>query len=120
MENSSLNIPIENVDSEAIDKATEPSTNNTQHADEAPKRQDHRTRRMLVVVGAVLTVLGWLTLMLNEWLSLALTAAGLVVSILGVRIPPGPRRDVAITAIIAASVLLLVIVGIEIAIGIIS
>lgn len=119
MENSPLNIPLENINDEAIDKVANSESNETHH-DDTSKKQDHRTRRMLVVVGVVLTVLGWLTLMLNEWVSLSLTTAGLVVSILGVRIPPEPRRDVAITAIIAASVLLLVIIGIEIAIGIIS
>ena len=66
------------------------------------------SRRVCVTIGFVLVLVGWLTMMLNEWVSLFATVAGLVLSCIGVRIPAGPRRNFAITAIIAASVLLLV------------
>jgi len=82
-----------------------------------PKKNAIDRRRRLVVIGVILTALGWLTLMVNEWLSVALTAAGLIISCLGVRIPPGPRRNLAITAIIAAASLLLVIIALELAIA---
>lgn len=65
-------------------------------------------RRKLVILGLLLVVAGWVSMMLHPFVSLACTVLGLVVSIIGVRIPPGPRRDFAITAIVAASVLLVV------------
>lgn len=85
-----------------------------------PRQKTHDRRRRLVFIGVVLTVLGWLTLMLNEGLSVGLTVAGLVISAIGVRIPPGPRRNLAITSIIAAAVLLLVIVALELTITLLT
>ena len=66
-------------------------------------------RRFFVPIGAVLTLVGWLLMMVNPYISAACTFVGLVLSIIGVRIPPGPRRDIAITSIIASSVLLIVL-----------
>ena len=85
-----------------------------------PKQKTHDRRRRLVLIGSLLTILGWGSLMLNEWLCLALTVAGLVISAMGVRIPPGPRRNIAITSIIAAAVLLLVIIVLELTITLIA
>lgn len=67
----------------------------------------HRRRRW-VVVGLLLVIAGWVFMMFYPWVSIGCTLAGLIVSIIGVRIPPGPRRDIATTAIVAASVLLIV------------
>lgn len=67
-----------------------------------------RDRRRCVTVGFIFVLAGWATMMLNEWISLGCTVVGLILSCIGVRIPPGPRRDFATTAIVAASVLLLV------------
>lgn len=67
-------------------------------------------RRKLVIYGLIAVIAGWLSMLLNPWVSMTFTIGGLVMSSLGVRIPPGPRRDLAITSIIAASVLLLVYV----------
>ena len=66
-------------------------------------------RGLFVTLGCIFVLLGWLTLMLNEWVSLGAALVGLVLSCIGVRVPPGPRRNLAITAIIAASVLIIVI-----------
>ena len=65
-------------------------------------------RRKLVILGTLLVLAGWLSMMLHPYVSLGCTIAGLIISIIGVRIPPGPRRDIATTSIVAASVLLLV------------
>lgn len=67
-----------------------------------------RVRRALVVYGFIGVLAGWLTMMINPWLSLSLTVIGFILSCIGVRIPPGPRRNFAITAIIAGLVLMLV------------
>ncbi|MCH5220610.1 MAG: hypothetical protein J1F20_08580 [Muribaculaceae bacterium] len=64
--------------------------------------------RVAAIIGALLVLCGWLTMMVNEWLSLGCTLAGLVLSAIGLRVPPGGCRNLAITAIIAAAVLLLV------------
>lgn len=78
--------------------------------EQTPADKKIQFRRKLVVIGFVLVVGGWLTMMLNEWVSLAFTVTGVVLSSIGVRIPPGPRRDFAITSIIAGAVLLLVFI----------
>ena len=104
--NTSSDISLENKDPE----------NDTQIAADTPETHTdgHSStgklafRRKLVIFGLILVTAGWVTMMLNEWLSLGCTIAGLVVSCIGVRIPPGPRRDLGTTAIVAASVLLLV------------
>lgn len=85
-------------------------TENTQPIDSAGYEKTYRSesRRTLVPVGALLVLAGWVTMMLNEWLSLGCTLVGLILSIIGVRIPAGPRRNLAITSIVAASVLILV------------
>lgn len=65
-------------------------------------------RRKAVIYGLILTLLGWILMIPAPWVSMAVTVAGLVTSVIGVRIPAGPRRDLAITAIIASGVLILV------------
>lgn len=70
--------------------------------------KSHKLRRALVVYGFILVLAGWLTMMVNEWVSIGCTVIGLILSCIGVRIPAGPRRNFAITAIVAASVLILV------------
>lgn len=88
-----------------------------EHVEDAPRKKTaYERRRLFVVIGGVLTLLGWLTLMINEWLSVVITTAGLVISCIGVRIPPGARRNLAITSIIAAASLLLVIIALELVI----
>lgn len=66
-------------------------------------------KRHFVTVGALFVLAGWLTMMLNEWVSLGFTVGGIILSSIGLHIPPGTRRNVAITAIIAGAVLLLVV-----------
>lgn len=65
-------------------------------------------RRRCVPIGAILVLAGWVLMMFYPKASLVCTVAGLVFSIIGVRIPPGPRRDIATTAIVAGGVLLVV------------
>lgn len=88
--------------------------------EEQPVKKDvkHEKRRKMVVIGSISTLLGWIVFIpfswipavLTPWLSMVLTVAGLVLSCIGVRIPAGPRRDLAITSIIASSVLILVFI----------
>ena len=92
------NIPDSNTDN-APDKAIETTQRNDSHA----------KRGIFVFIGFVLVVAGWLTMMLNEWVSFGCVLAGLIVSCIGVRVPAGARRNLAITSIIAASVLLIVL-----------
>ncbi len=73
-----------------------------------PHPANIQRRRRMATIGAVLTLIGWLTMMLNPWVSLGATILGLILSIIGVRIPQSPRRNIAITSIIAAAVLLVV------------
>ena len=85
---------------------------------EAKKDPRHEKRRRFVVMGSLATLLGWLTFIpfswipavLTPWMSMTLTLAGLIMSCIGVRIPAGRRRDLAITSIIASSVLILVFI----------
>lgn len=66
------------------------------------------TRKKLVPIGFILVVAAWVLMMPLPAASMVCVVVGLIMSIIGVRIPAGPRRDFAITAIIAASVLILV------------
>lgn len=72
----------------------------------ATKKPDKRGR--LVPIGFIVVLAGWLTMVLNPWISLSCALLGLILSCIGVRIAPGPRRNFAITTIIAASVQILV------------
>lgn len=96
---------------------------NTENAENQQIEHPHpdilNRRRKLVVAGVILTVLGWVLMPCWPWVSLTLSALAVVASSIGVRIPPGPRRNVAITAIIAASVLIVVFLTFLIAINVI-
>ena len=65
-------------------------------------------RRTCVAIGFVLVLAAWLTMMWDFRVSIGCTVAGLVLSIIGVRIPPSPARNLAITAIVAGCVLTVV------------
>lgn len=82
--------------------------NTTPNASPSASPSKYTARRRLAIVGFFLVLAGWLTMMVNEWVSIGATVVGLIFSIVGVRIPPGPARNFAITAIVAASVLILV------------
>lgn len=81
------------------------------HDSETKKKDSINSRRNAVIAGCILTLLGWALMMFMPWFSLAFTVAGLVTSIIGVRIPAGPRRNLAITSIIASAVLLVVFIA---------
>ena len=76
---------------------------------EVPAHDKRLARRKYVPLGALLVLLGWLSMMFDVYVSAGCTFLGLIFSIVGVRIPAGPRRDIAITSIIAAIVLLIVL-----------
>lgn len=104
---------MSNTDNFTADSATTTHTGASesqikQDSNELKKTMKAHKRRKFVVIGCILVLAGWLLMMLQPTVSLCATFLGLISSIIGVRIPPGPRRNFAITAIIAASVLLLV------------
>lgn len=111
METTATDITLDNEESQTQNTDTTQLSDQPEQAQqpEAPTHNPaQQRRRKLVVIGIILVLAGWVTMMLNEWVSLGCTVVGLVVSCIGVRIPPGPRRDLGTTAIVAASVLLLV------------
>lgn len=69
----------------------------------------HIIRRKMGAYGALFTLMGWITMMLNPWLSGGCAAFGLILSIIGTCIPRCARRNLAITSIVASAVLLLVL-----------
>ena len=69
----------------------------------------HPVRRAMGGYGALLTLIGWITMILNPWLSGGCALAGLILSIIGTCIPRSARRNLAITSIVASSVLILVL-----------
>ena len=69
-----------------------------------------RFRHIAVPIGFILIVIAWFIMMLEPYTSFGCVILGLIFSIIGVRIAPGPRRNFAITAIVAGSVLLLVFI----------
>lgn len=91
-----------NIAPETTDASVETQNKVQQHPDTLAGR------RRMVTIGAIFTLIGWLTMMINPWVSLGSTVAGLILSIIGVRIPQSPRRNIAITSIIASAVLLVV------------
>lgn len=99
---------MENTPDISVDNAVIPEVAAPLNADDNHKEQKINLRRKFVIYGSILALIGWLTLMLSPYISFGSALAGLVLSIIGVRIPAGPRRDLAITAIIASSVLLIV------------
>lgn len=70
-------------------------------------RRNHR----LIVAGCILTVLAWCMVWL-DWATPVLCTGALVCLFAGIRIPRGAHRNLGITAIIAAMVLLVVYLGI--------
>lgn len=75
---------------------------------ESPRNNSLQIKRTLVPIGVILVLAGWLTMMISPWISLPCAIIGLILSAIGVRIPAGPRRNFAITSIVAASVLVIV------------
>lgn len=59
-------------------------------------------------LGAIATLGAWLAMIFSGWTSFALAVGGLLLSAAGVRSPRGLVRDMAITAIVAAGVLIVV------------
>jgi len=59
-------------------------------------------------LGAMATLGAWLAMIFNGWTSFALAVGGLLLSAFGARSPRGLVRDMAITAIVAAGVLIVV------------
>lgn len=108
-----------NINEESVSDSTVSADENAEpEAKTVIKNLKHEKRRKLVVIGAITVFLGWFTFIpfswipaaITPWLSMVLTVAGLVLSCIGVRIPAGARRNLAITSIIASSVLILVFI----------
>ena len=82
---------------------------NTQTEDTNPALDTrYARRRSLVTYGSIFVLLGWLIMMFYPYISIGCDLVGLVCCIIGVRIPAGARRNLAITAIVAGGVLLIV------------
>ena len=67
-----------------------------------------RTRKTFVPIGFILVLAAWLLMMLLPWVSMGCVCVGLIFSIVGLQIPAGARRNLAITSVVAGSVLVLV------------
>ncbi len=63
--------------------------------------------RRFAIIGLIVTILAWCAMPIVDWLALILTVCGIVFSAIGCRIPPGARRNIAITSLIAGCALLL-------------
>lgn len=100
----------QNIESPAADVITETQAEKDEALQPPKATYAHPRRRMLAVVGAVFTLLAWVLMMIFDWIALGCDIIGLVFSAIGCAIAPGPRRNLAITATIAASVLLLVFI----------
>lgn len=74
-----------------------------------PTKKPHPVRRAMGGYGALLTLIAWITMILNPWLSGGCALAGLILSIIGTCIPRSARRNLAITSLVASFVLLLVL-----------
>ena len=97
-----------NISAPQVNDESENTGANRDESANAGKTVKIQRRRRWVIFGFLLVLAGWVFMMFYPWLSLGCTVVGLIFSIMGVRIPPGPRRDIGTTAIVAASVLLLV------------
>ena len=84
-------------------------TTDTQETAQIKTNHNNRNRKF-AIIGLVLTLLAWCTMPLLDRVSLILTVLAIIFSAIGCRIPPGFRRNIAITSLIAASSLLLAII----------
>lgn len=74
----------------------------------SPHSRKFTFRKTCVTIGFLLVVAAWVLMMPKPFISMGCVVVGLILSIIGVRVPAGPRRDFATTAIVAGSVLVLV------------
>lgn len=81
------------------------SGTDTRHESKPKPRLNHK---IFVAPGFILVILAWVFMIPNFWVSAACLVVGLTMSIIGVRVPPSPRRNFAITAIVAGCVLVVV------------
>lgn len=104
----------------AAETANEPRTpegtnDNVETAEKAKPVSKSVTR--FGAIGFVMSVLGWVCLLLSEWPALVLGAGGVVLSAMGCRRPRSNMRNLAITGIVIGGVLVLDIIIIKVVIA---
>ncbi len=77
------------------------------HTSETSVAKPSRLATYGAVIGAVLCVVAWATLLFNEWVSGAFGVLSVAACVMGCRQPRSNMRNLAITGLVASAVLLL-------------